>query len=77
VLGRIHDFIHDERTQGRAWGIATTAFAVGQAIAGYGYTYLFEKTDSYALLFGTGAAALAAALILDLAAGAAAKPRRE
>jgi MFS family permease len=77
VLGRIHDFIHDERTQGRAWGIATTAFAVGQAIAGYGYTYLFEKTESYALLFGTGAAALAAALVLDLAAGAAAKARRD
>lgn len=75
VLGRIHDFIHDAPSQGRAWAIATTSFAVGQAAAGYAYTYLYDVTESYALLFGTGAAMLALALILDLAAGAAARPR--
>jgi len=66
VLGRIHELVHDEAAQGRAWGLATTAFALGQAAAGYGYTYLFEITQSYPLLFGTGAIAIAAALAVDV-----------
>lgn len=76
TLGRIHDFIHDEAAQGRAWAYATTTFAIGQAIAGYGYTYLYDVTESYALLFATGAAALAAALVIDLAAVLATRARR-
>jgi MFS family permease len=76
VLGRIHELIHDEATQGRAWGYATTAFAIGQAIAAYGYTYLYDVTESYALLFGLGAVAITAALALDVAAGGAGRARR-
>jgi len=76
VLGRIHELVPDAAAQGRAWGYATTAFAIGQAIAAYGYTYLFDVTESYALLFGLGAAMLVAALTLDLAARAATRARR-
>lgn len=70
VLGRIHDFVDDSRMRARAWAFATTSFAVGQAAAGYAFTFLFDMTGSYELLFAAGAAMLAAALILDFAAGA-------
>lgn len=76
VLGRIHELIHDSAAQGRAWAYATTAFALGQAAAAYGYTYLFDVTGSYALLFGLGAAALTAALALDVAVSVVTKARR-
>ena len=76
VLGRIHELLHHHATQGRAWGYATTAFAVGQAVAAYGYTYLFDVVGSYRLLFGLGASALAAALVLDLLMMVASASRR-
>src|SRR3546814_2972820 len=53
-----------------AWGIATTAFALGQAGAAYGFSFLFATTDgAYPLLFALGAGALLFALALDLWAG--------
>src|SRR5262249_26095406 len=69
VLGRIHELMHGSSAQGRVWAHATTAWAVAQAAGAYGYSYLFGRTDDYALLFGIAAAALLLALALDLAAG--------
>jgi len=60
--------------QGRAWGHATTAWALAQAIAAYGYSYLFDRTDNYALLFGIAVAAIMLALGLELAAGRSGPP---
>jgi MFS family permease len=73
VLGRIHDLMHDGHAQARAWGHATTAWAVAQAVAAYGYSYLFGRTNDYPLLFGIGVAAILLALGLELALGGAAR----
>ena len=69
VLGRIHELIEDPAAQNRAWSFATTAFAIGQAAAAYGDTYLFDRTGSYTLLFAIGAASLGLALVTDFAVG--------
>ena len=69
VLGRIHDLIpdHDPGQRARAWSLATTAFALGQAGGAYGLSFLYARTGSYTLLFGLGGAVLALALLIDLA----------
>ncbi len=69
VLGRIHELVPDRDPwqRAQAWSYATTAFAVGQAGAAYGLSFLYAQTSSYALLFGLGSAALALALAIDLA----------
>jgi predicted MFS family arabinose efflux permease len=69
VLGRIHELTRDGATQSRAWSHATTAWALAQAAAGYGYSYLFGRTDDYRMLFAIAAGALVLALALDLASG--------
>ena len=69
VLGRIHELSPGGPAQGRAWGHATTAWALAQAIAAYGYSYLFGRTNDYPLLFGIGVAALVLALGLELVVG--------
>ncbi len=67
VLGRVHELIpHDGRAQKAAWSGATTAFALGQAGAAYGFSFLFAETGGYAMLFALGAAALVLALVIDL-----------
>ncbi|REE22879.1 putative MFS family arabinose efflux permease [Paraburkholderia sp. BL27I4N3] len=70
VLGRIHELVpHDHTEQRAAWSRATTAFALFQALGGYGYSYLFSHThNDYALIFTCGAAALALAFVGDLIA---------
>jgi MFS family permease len=70
VLGRIHELVpHDHTEQRAAWSRATTAFALFQALAGYGYSYLFSHThNDYALIFACGAAALSVAFVADLLA---------
>jgi predicted MFS family arabinose efflux permease len=73
ALGRVRELAHGEREAQRAWTFATLAFAIGQAVAAYGFSYLFGQTESYALLFGLGAAALALALVIDLAVALAAR----
>ena len=71
VLGRMHELVHDPRARQAAWSWCTTAFAVGQAVAAYGFSYLFAQTGgAYALLFALGAAALLIAFVLDVAQGA-------
>lgn len=70
ALGRIHELVpHDHTEQRASWSRATTAFALFQALGGYGYSYLFSHShNNYALIFACGAVALAAAFIADLIA---------
>ncbi len=68
VIGRIHELVpHSAGGQRAAWAQATTTFAVFQAAGAYGLSFVFERTGGdYALLFMIGAAAVAAALVIDL-----------
>ncbi|MGH6708250.1 MAG: YbfB/YjiJ family MFS transporter [Bradyrhizobium sp.] len=68
VLGRIHELIpHDSNGQRAVWAQATTTFAVFQAAAAYGLSYLFEHTGGdYAILFVIGAGAVTVSLAIDL-----------
>ena len=72
VLGRVLELTAtDGQARKAAWSTATTAFAVGQALAAYGYSYVFAITGGgYRLLFALGAGALVLALALDLAVAA-------
>ena len=78
VLGRVHELIpYDTDQQRRAWGLCTAAFALGQAAAGYGFSFIFAQTGGgYRLLYGLGAIALGLALVLDLTVAAVAKRPR-
>ena len=69
VLGRVHELIpHDADQQRKAWGLCTTAFALGQAAAAYGFSYIFAHTGgAYRVLFALGGAALVTALVIDVA----------
>ena len=49
-----------------AWGYATIAFSVGQAVAAYGLAFVFAQSGSALILFPLGAAALAGALVIDI-----------
>ncbi|MDR7007507.1 YbfB/YjiJ family MFS transporter [Paraburkholderia strydomiana] len=70
ALGRIHELVpHDHTEQRASWSRATTAFALFQALGGYGYSYLFSHShNNYALIFACGAVALALAFIADIVA---------
>jgi predicted MFS family arabinose efflux permease len=70
ILGRIHEMIPEGGdAQRAAWSTATTAFALGQAVAAYGFSGLFASTGSYTPLFALGATALLLAFGIDLATG--------
>jgi predicted MFS family arabinose efflux permease len=77
TIGRTRELIPDDPArQAAAWGFCTTAFALGQAIAGYGFAFIFARAgNAYTILFACGAAALLLALILDFLAGVT-TPRR-
>lgn len=68
VLGRIHELVpHDHAEQRAAWSRATSAFALFQALGGYGYAYLFSHFhNDYVLVFACGATALGLALVADV-----------
>jgi predicted MFS family arabinose efflux permease len=68
TLGRIrHTLPQDAPAQGAAWSRATTVFALFQALAGYGYSWLFAATGGeHRVLMLVGAAALGLALLSDL-----------
>jgi len=69
VMGRIGELMPgDGFGQALAWSATTTAFAMGQAAAAYGFSFLFAAGSGYRPLFAIGAAALATALLIDLAA---------
>jgi predicted MFS family arabinose efflux permease len=71
TIGRTRELVPgDPAGQAAAWSFCTTAFALGQAIAGYGFSFVFARADNpYPLLFLSAAAALLLALALDFAAG--------
>jgi predicted MFS family arabinose efflux permease len=67
VLGRIHQILPgDAHAQSAVWSRATTVFALFQALAGYGYSYLFAQSGgNHRLLMGIGACALILAVLAD------------
>jgi predicted MFS family arabinose efflux permease len=65
VLGRLGE-IAGAGDQHAAWGFATTAFAVAQAICAYGMSWIFAQTHGYQPLYEIGAIAFVAALALSL-----------
>lgn len=70
VLGRLRELLPGDPVRQRtAWSRATIAFSVGQAGAGYLFSFLFARTHEYRLLFTIAAAALVGALLVELAAG--------
>jgi predicted MFS family arabinose efflux permease len=79
VLGRVHELLaHHPADQKAAWSMATTSFAVLQALAAYGMSFLFAHGGGdYRLLFGLGAGAIALALALDLVAAIAGRVDRQ
>ncbi|MFK3797717.1 YbfB/YjiJ family MFS transporter [Pseudomonas sp. NPDC088444] len=70
VLGRVQELLaHHPAQQGPAWRTATVGFALFQAVAAYGFSYLFTLSGGqYALLFMLGTGAIALALLIDLVA---------
>ena len=68
ILGRVRELSRDEPEAQTGWTYATLAYAIGQAGAASAMSFLFARTGSYALLFGLAAAAIAAALAIDLVA---------
>ncbi|HEY7205345.1 MAG TPA: YbfB/YjiJ family MFS transporter [Methylomirabilota bacterium] len=73
VLGRVHELVpRDPEGQRAAWSVTTMAFALGQATAAYGFSFLFARGGDYLPLFSLAAACLVLALAVDLAARVAA-----
>lgn len=70
VLGRIGEILpHHPAKQRAAWSVATVGFALFQATAAYGLSFLFGYTGgNYRLLFAIGASAMVLALAIDLLA---------
>ncbi|MDB5376212.1 MAG: transporter [Rubritepida sp.] len=69
VLGRVRELTPgDADRQKAAWSLCTIGFALGQAAGAYGMSYLFALTGgAHLLIFGLGAAALAAAFLIEIA----------
>ncbi|MEM7225061.1 MAG: YbfB/YjiJ family MFS transporter [Pseudomonadota bacterium] len=67
VLGRVRELAPAEAgAQTTAWSLATAAFALGQAGAAYGFSYLFTGTANYLLLFQLASGSFLLALVIDL-----------
>ena len=66
ALGRAHVLASDSATRQAAWRGATIAFAVGQAVAAYGFSFLLAADIGYPTVFALAAAALVVAFVLDL-----------
>jgi predicted MFS family arabinose efflux permease len=78
AVGRVHELVHVEAQRRHAWTICTVAFAVGQAAAAYGFSFLFATTGgAYVLLFAVGAGAFALALLVDLVVAFAARRQKQ
>jgi predicted MFS family arabinose efflux permease len=66
ALGRVNELVAGEQGLKRAWSLCTVAFALGQAGAAYGFSYVFAQTGgAYRPLFAAAAAALLLALAID------------
>jgi len=72
VLGRLHELLlHHPASHKLAWSHATTGFALMQAAAAYGMSFLLVRSGGqHALLFALGGGAVALALLIDLVAPA-------
>lgn len=70
VLGRVQELLaHHPAQQSAAWRTATVGFALFQAMAAYGFSYLFSFSGgNYGLLFMIGTGAIALAFLIDLVA---------
>jgi predicted MFS family arabinose efflux permease len=68
VLGRLPELLAQRPSEHKAaWGVATGSFALLQAVAAYGMSYLFVSSGGgYRLLFVLGAASIMLALAVDL-----------
>jgi len=81
VLGHIHMMVPPGSEAARAaWGGATVAWAVGQAVGAQALSAVFARTGGYGALFAVGAVMMALALALDILAGmslSAARAERE
>ncbi|RXH12084.1 YbfB/YjiJ family MFS transporter [Bradyrhizobium guangzhouense] len=68
VLGRIHELVPHAGEQQRAtWSHATTSFALFQAAAAYGFSWIYAQTGGdYLVLFALGGGAALLALAIDL-----------
>lgn len=68
VLGRLNELlVHHPSAQRGAWSRATTGFAVAQAAAAYGMSFLLIRSGGHhALLFWLAGAAMGLALVIDL-----------
>jgi predicted MFS family arabinose efflux permease len=70
VLGRLHEVLARHPAQQRsAWQTATVGFALFQAVAAYGLSFLFSYSGgNYSVLFIIGTSALFLAFVIDVAA---------
>jgi predicted MFS family arabinose efflux permease len=68
VLGRIHELVpHSSEQQRATWSHATTSFALFQAAAAYGFSWIYANTGGdYLVLFALGGGAVVLALAIDL-----------
>lgn len=68
VLGRIHELVpHSTEQQRATWSHATTNFALFQAAAAYGFSWIYAQTGGdYLVLFALGGGSVVLALAIDL-----------
>lgn len=68
VLGRIHELLpHHPAEQKAAWSVATVAYALCQAAAAYGFSFIFAHSGGdYHILFVIGMIAMSLALAIDV-----------
>ncbi|WP_020656992.1 YbfB/YjiJ family MFS transporter [Massilia niastensis] len=73
MIGRLHELLPGApAAQHAAWGRSTTVFALFQALAGYGLSWLFAWSGGqHGVIFMVAGAAFAAALALDFGVAAA------
>jgi predicted MFS family arabinose efflux permease len=71
VLGRVHEILaRHPAGQSSAWKTATVGFALFQAVAAYGLSFLFSYSGgNYSVLFIIGTSAMLMALAIDVIAG--------
>ena len=68
----MHELLrHRPAAQKGAWSKAITSFAIAQAFAAYGMSFLFVRSGGdYLLFFALGSYALVLAVVVDLVVGA-------
>lgn len=78
VIGRQHELLApDHDAQHAAWSHSTTLFALSQAVSGYGFSYLFSRTDgNYQMIYLVAVGAFSLALLADLAVSRPRPPAR-